>query len=180
MKITRGFLFMSVVCTVLVLGVAYAAIQNVTLTVSGTATATSDQGNFDVTFTGTPTVAPLAEGHSGSGTLVIDQGSLTATMNVSGFKKIGDTVKATITVTNNSTDLGTTLVASKSAVAEKLGDTNLTKSEYFEVVSAELDTTTLAAGESTTLTILVKLVKVPVSADVTATFNVTVVATPVN
>ena len=179
MKSPKTFLLLSTVVAVLVLGVAYAAIQDVTLTVNGTATATADQGNFDVTFTGTPKVEPV-EGSNGSGTLVINDKSLTATMNVAGFKKIGDTVKATITVSNNSTDLGTTLVVSPSAITEKLGAQTLTKSEYFKITSAELGTTTLAHGESTTLTILVELVKVPITADVTGTFNVTVVATPVN
>ena len=181
MKTTRAFLLLSVVVAVLVLGVVYAAIDNITLTVNGTASASADQGNFDVKFTGTP-VVKADEGSNGSGTLVIDNGSLTATMNVSGFKKVGDTVTATIDITNASTDLGATLAVSKSAIAEKLGAQTLESSEYFKVLSAELDAegTELDAGETTKLTIKVQLVKVPVTADVTGTFSVTVVATPVN
>jgi len=183
MKTPKTFLLLSVVVAVLILGIAYAAIQDVTLTVNGTATASPDQDNFTVKFAN-----PSEITGDGSGSLTVDSDITKATLAVSGLKKVGDQVTATIDVVNTSTDLGANLVASVSAIAETLtkgeNDTVASTGEYFRV-TATLDNPSITKvvegnGDQTTLNIIVELIKAPIEGDVVGKFTVTVVASPTN
>jgi len=117
MKSPKTFLLLSVIVGVLLLGVAYAGIQNVNLTVSGTATATPDQANFSVKFIGTPN-------KSGKGTITATKtGDLTAEMTVTGLKAVGDEAVATFRVCNYSEDMSAKISVS----------TNNNNTEYFGI-----------------------------------------------
>ena len=59
MSNTSKILLVTIIATSILLGLGYAAIQNITLSIEGTATAAADQSNFLVKFTGTPTVSEL-------------------------------------------------------------------------------------------------------------------------
>lgn len=162
MKQTKTIQLLGIIIAVLVISVGYAAITSVNLTLSGTATATPDQGNFKVAFTGNATF-------SGAGTAVLRKtGDLTATMDVSGLRKVGDTLTATFTITNTSTDITTYL-------ENKIIHSN---AEYFQVTSS-LDSKELAPQTGKTqLHITVKLIKSPVTEDQKDKVIVQVTASP--
>lgn len=156
---------LSLVLAALVIGVGYAAITTVNLTVSGTASATANQSNFKVEFFGTPTVS-----NSDNLSATINASDKTqATINVSGLSAKGDTVTATYTVKNLSADLSAELSAS---VASN------TNEEYFKVEPA-VTQGTITAGTTTTVTVKVTLIKTPIDEDVTSTIKVNVAAKPV-
>ena len=161
MSRTNKVVLLAVVIAILLIGVGYAAIQNVTLNISGTAAADPTQSNFKVTFTGTPEVSNSTYAIA---TIVNDTN---ASINVSGLTSAGDSVTATYTVQNVSTDLSTDL---------SVATTN-SNTEYFKI-SSKLAKTSLTAGEATTVTVTVELTKTPISESVSSNIGVELVATP--
>ena len=142
-KVIGGILLVAI----LLVAVGYAAISNVGLKISGTATSKANQSNFVVEMIGTPTT-------SGDGTTVatINESKKTeGTMTVSGLNAKGETATAVYTVKNQSQDLSADLTAKATSTNE----------EYFEVI-CELDKTTLKAQEETTMIVKVKLLKTPI------------------
>ena len=147
---------------VILIGIGYAAIQNITLNIAGTAEADPSQSNFKVMFSGEPTVSD--EDYV---TAAITD-DINATINVEGLKENGQTVSATYTVQNVSTDISADLAVS----------TTNDNPEYF-TLSSQLEKTSLVAGEATTLTVTVELTKIPITDEVTSTIGVQLVAMPV-
>ena len=126
-----------VLIAVVTLGIGYAAISAVNLIINGNATASVNQNNFKVHFTG-------AQGITGStgasGTSTIDsQDDTKATFDVTGLTKIGDYAEAVYTVRNDSNGIG----------AEITLNLNSSNTEYFKVTETILDNK-LQAGEETT------------------------------
>lgn len=156
---------LALILTALIVGIGYAAITTVNLTVTGTAAATANQSNFKVEFFGTPTATDSSKAVVG----INGEDKTKATIAVSGLTAKGDTVTATYTVKNLSADLSAGLVAS---VTENSND------EYFEVTTAVVDSS-IAAGDTTTMTVTVKLIKTPITEDVSSNIVVTLNATPV-
>lgn len=152
------------VISVLIIGIGYAAIQNITLNIAGTAKADASQANFAVKFSGEPTVA-------GSGTTTASvTNDLNATMNVTGLTAKGEIATATYTIQNTSADLTANLTAS----------TSNTNEEYFKVeYSFDGNKTSLAKGEAATVTVKVTLIKTPVEAQVSSTIGLQITASPV-
>ena len=146
----------------LVLGVGYAAIQNITLNIEGTATANPSQSNFKVMFTGTPKVSDNTYVTAG----ITDD--INATISVSGLTQKGQTVSAEYTVQNVSTDISADL---------SVATTN-SNTEYFTLKS-ELAKTSLTAGEATTVKVTVELTKTPIAGSVNSTIGVRLTAMPV-
>ena len=162
MKNPNTMLLLTVIVGVLVLGVAYAAIQNVTLTVTGEVVATPDQGNFKVKFTGTPT-------SSGNGNATVSiTGDLTATMSITGLKVVGDEMVVRYIIANESQGISADL-------SRTLTHTN---NEYFDV-TATLSETQIDTTSTATLIIKVKLIKVPITENATDSVTVNVIARPV-
>ena len=163
MKKKRTFLVVALLVAALSLAVGYAAITK-NLSVTGSASATTKDDNFKVRFTGTPTTT------DGSKVTATITNELAAKINVSGLTTTGDTVTATYTIENYSAELGANLA---------LGSITNTNSEYFEV-TASLDNSAIAKGETTTLTVTVKLLKTPVENQTTdITVPVTATATAI-
>ena len=162
MKKTSKIILTMIVIAILIIGVGYAAIQNITLNISGTATADPSQSNFKVMFSGTPTVSDETYVTAA----VTDD--INATINVEGLTKAGDTVFATYTVQNTSTDLSADL---------SVATTN-SNTEYF-TISSELAKTSLIAGEATTITVTAELAKTPITESVSTTIGVQITAVPV-
>ncbi len=132
---------------VILVGIAYAAITNVTLNIKGTGNAQASKDNFAVEFVGEPTT-----GGKGRTTATIDKTKRTeGTMNVTGLTAKGDTATATYTVRNLSQDLSADLTAEATS----------SNQSYFEVI-CKLEDTTLKAKATTTLTVTVKLLKTPI------------------
>ena len=142
-KIVGGILLVAI----LLVAVGYAAITNVTLNIKGTAKSEGNPDNFKVELIGEPQTSG-----DGTTTATINTADKTqGTMNVSGLNAKGQTAIATYTVKNQSTDLSADLTAKATS----------TNDEYFEV-QCSLDKTTLKAGEETTMTVKVKLLKTPI------------------
>ena len=142
-KIVGGILLVAI----LLVAVGYAAITNVTLNIDGTAKSEGNPDNFKVELVGEPQTSG-----DGTTTATINTADKTqGTMNVSGLNAKGQTAIATYTVKNQSTDLSADLTAKATS----------TNDEYFEV-QCSLEKTTLKAGEETTMTVKVKLLKTPI------------------
>lgn len=122
----KTLLFLGLILLILLLGIVYAAI-NATLSINTTATVSPDQANFKVAFSGTPT-------YTGNGTAILNiVDDLSATMQVTDLKSVGDKILAEFTIMNSSVDLIAYLTSSVSNI----------NTEYFRV-SSELSTYELA------------------------------------
>ena len=162
MRRTSKIILTVIILSMLLLGIGYAAIQNVTLNIVGTVSADPSQSNFKVMFVGTPVVSDEAYVTAA----ITDDTN--ATINVEGLTLKGQTVSATYDVQNVSTDLSADL---------SLSTTN-NNTEYF-TISSELEKTSLVAGEATTVTVTVELTKTPITDTEMATIGVQLEAIPV-
>ena len=163
----RTILGGAILVAVLMLGIGYAAINAITLNISGTATANENAANFVVEFDKTAEITK-----TGDVTAAIDsQDAKKATMDVSGLTAKGDTATATFTIVNKSPDLLANL-----SVAAK----TITNEEYFSVNAVVNTSTALAAeGAKTTATVTVTLNKTPIDGPEEGTINVQLDASPV-
>ena len=162
MSKTNKIIIVALSVSVLLLGIGYAAIQSVTLNISGTAVADPSQSNFKVMFSGIPEVSDSTYVTAG----ITDD--INAIINVNGLTTNGETVRANYTVQNVSTDLSVDL---------SVATTN-SNTEYF-TISSELAKTSLIAGEATTVTVTVEVTKTPLAESVSSTIGVQLTATPV-
>ena len=162
MRKTSKIILVTIVATCILLGLGYAAIQNITLNITGTASATADAGNFKVRFTDNITVSESAY------VTATRSGDQAATIAVSGLTSAGQKVTATYEIVNESSDLSADL---------NVATTN-NNTEYFKI-SSKLASSSLIAGESTTVLVTVELTKTPIEEDVNATIGVNLTAMPV-
>lgn len=160
---TRAVVGLVLLIAVLLVAIGYAAITAVPLNINGSAQATPEQTNFTVKFSGTPTV-------SDSSKVVAEinqQDQLKATINVSKLTAKGDTATATYTIDNTSADLSAVLSAT----------TSNTNDEFFRVTQ-NIAKGTVAAGDTTTITVTVELIKTPITQDEETTIGVIITADP--
>lgn len=162
MRKTTKIIISVLAATVLLLGLGYAAIQSITLNISGTASADPNQANFNVKFTGTPEVS---DDTSVTARITNDTN---ATIDISGLTQKGESVNAIYTIQNLSTDLSADL---------SVATTN-SNTEYF-TLSSRLAKTSLASGETTTVMVTVELTKTPLAESVSSTIGVQLTAVPV-
>ena len=160
MKKTSKIAILVVIGAILLLGIGYAALQNITLNIGGTVTADPSQANFDVKFTGTPSVSDEAKVTAG----IADD--LNATIEVEGLETNGEIVTATYEIVNASENLSADLTI----------ETTNSNTEYFDITS-ELAKTNLEVEETTTVIVTVELIKQPIE-EVEATVNVKIIAEP--
>lgn len=163
MKRRNTYVGLVLLVAVLMLGIGYAAMSNITLNITGSASAVVDDENFKVLFVGTPEVSSSDV----TATITDDHN---ATLNVTGLNAKGDKATVTYTVKNASEDL------SASIAVPNISNSN---SEYFTVTTDMNTQKTLVAGDNTTITVTVELIKTPVDADQTANINISLVASPV-
>ena len=186
MKQKRTFITLLLVIALLCLGIAYAAVTSQTLTISGSAGVLTDEQKVNVIFTAAEVQGEAGTDYPGTVTANVDNSDKTkATINVSDFKTIGDSVTVIYTIENQQTDLQATLAApvvTLTGAGKQAG----TPSGWFDV-DCTLSGNTLAkngeAGDSQTATVVVTLNQTPVTADqVTAasdTITIDIVASPV-
>ena len=167
MKKRTGIL--GILIAILALGIGYAAISAVTLNITGSGTISPDASNFNVHYTGTPTVT---KSPSSITTTQTHDGAQTGQFTITGMTKQGDTVEFTYTVINDSTTLAATLAAPVIA-------TN-SNSTYFTVSSSTASNSWAANGGTTTQTVTVTAAKTPTSADETTSVTINLVASPDN
>ena len=162
MSKTSKIIIVMMILALLLLGIGYAAILNVTLNITGTATSNASQENFKVKFSGTPIISDSDKVKAS----ITDD--LNATINVEGLTEKGDSVSITYTIQNSSPDLSTDLLVTTSNSNE----------EYF-LLDAELAKTSLISGEATTLTITIELIKTPIKTEEKSTIGIQLTVAPV-
>ena len=163
MKNRKKMLTTALIVLVLLLGVGYATVSSVNLNINGTAKAESKE--LQVFYDGV---------NSGTSTKVTAISSpdkaRTATFTVENMT-LNETVTMTFEVKNYETDVNATLAAP--SVTEN------TNGVYFEVTTS-CNKTTLNAGDTATITVNVKLIKTPVTAEAgSTTVTVGMAASPV-
>ena len=162
MRKTSRVILVTIIATSILLGLGYAAIQNITLNISGMASADPNQANFKVKFTGTPVVS---DSSYLSASITNDTNAIFA---VSGLTEKGQKVTSTYDIINESNDLSADLIIS-------ITNSNM---DDFEVKS-ELGKTSLVAGEMTTVTVTVELTKTLISNSATSDIGIEIIAVPV-
>ena len=173
MKKKKSMIFLALLVAVFVLGVGYAAVTGVNLTLSGSAAAKAK--GLDVAFNGS-TDSDQTVGSGATITPTASEHSLTANIAVTNLESVGDTITATYTIENYETDVAASLTTAS------ITNTN---SEYFEVTSniptSSGTPVSLAAGGTTDLVVTVRLIKTPVTSQYNSTdITVVVNAAPVD
>ena len=157
-----------ILITILVLGIGYAAVSYVTLTIEGTGAITATQSNFVVVYTGV-TVASKTETVTTTQTASGTTGSFTVT----GMTKKGDYAEFTYTIENQSE--GLSAVLGNPVIASGYN------SEYFTVTSTTNSPTTLTstgATNTTTQTVSIEAAKTPTADQTSNTVTITLQADP--
>ena len=173
MSKTKKIIVAIIIIAILLIGIGYAALSNITLNISGNASAIANQANFIVEFTGTPTteitkVVTPVENVTATATAAIDPSDATkATINVTNLTAKGDTVVAIYTIKNTSKDLAAQLTAI----------TTSTNNDY--TVTPKLGKNYLKPNEETTVTATIVLDKTPITTDITETIGLKVEAKPI-
>ena len=170
MRSRKSFLGLGILVLMLVLGVGYAVVNNVTLTISGTATAKEAELNVYFDASVNPVLTNATNGKVAAE--ITDKKN--ATIEVTELA-LSETVTAVYTIKNGESDVAASL-ATPVITVESAAGTDL--SEYFNV-TATLAENSLDAGASTTVTVVVTLAKTPtIAAYSTADINIQIVASP--
>ena len=159
----------AIIIAVLALGIGYAAITAVTLTINGSGQINADQDSFNVHYTGNIDVTKSKQTIT---TTESHDSAQTGQFSVSGMTQQGDTVTFTYNVINESVGL-------KATLGTPTVKTN-TNSEYFSVSSSTASNQLAAEGGTTTQTVTVTAIKTPIDANQTGTFEIELVANPDN
>lgn len=169
MKKKRTFIGIAIFVAVLMLGIGYAAISAIPLSIAGTANAAPSDANFKVKFdeTVTPTISKSNENIE---VLASITDETHASITVNNLSTNGDNAQATYTIKNESPELSAELA---------LGTITNSNTDYFEVTADFADTTVTATTKTTTITVTVKLIKTPAenqSANITIPFTASAIA----
>ena len=159
----RTILGGAILVAVLMLGIGYAAINSITLNITGSAKADPSDENFKVVFD--RDVTPTTSDAGTTATITDDEA---ATMTVSGLTAKGDVATATYTIKNASPDLSANVEVTTNSISN---------TEYFKITSS-LGKATLTNNDTTTVTVTVELLKTPVTDSVTGNIDVKLTATP--
>ena len=166
MKNKKSLLSLVLFALVLILGVGYAVVSSVDLTIGGSATVKNADLKVDIasvqdTKTGTATVThTLGAGHVKQDTFTIKD------------MELNETVTMTYTIDNHETDVNAT-------IAEQVALDN--DNENYFTATYTIDNANVPAGGTTTVTVTVKMIKTPVTQQQgTANISFTVAASPDN
>lgn len=163
MKNRKKMITTALIVLVLLLGVGYATVSSVNLNINGTANAETKE--LQVFYDG------VNSGTSDKVTAISSPDKeRTATFTVENMT-LNETVTMTFEVKNYETDVNATLAAPSV--------TQNANRDYFQVTTS-CDKTTLNAGETAIITVNVKLIKTPVTAEAgSTTVTVGMAASPV-
>ena len=158
MKKRRTLVVALLLVAVLALGIGYAAISDMILTITGTGDLATSAENFKVVFTN-------PQNHDAA-TISVDAVPYNASIAVTGLKTPGETATVKIDILNDK-DSG-------SMYAAAITEINIAQDaeNYFQatvVNKAALETTILQPGDSVTVEIEIELLKIP--ADPNATYT---------
>ena len=159
MRSRNSFKLIILLALVLCLGVGYAVVNSVSLSITGTAGAGSE--TIDVSFNGTKTVSNTTKGSAS-----VTAGATTATFTASNMT-INETITFTYTVQNKETDVAADVSLSSSG-----------SNDYF-TVTVSPTSTTIQPSSTSVVTVVVKMIKTPISSsNNSASFTVTLNAVP--
>ena len=149
---------------ILVLGVGYAAVSEVTLNIDGSATVASEA--LKVSFNGVTDTEDDDKVVASS-----TDNSLNASIQVTNLT-LNEEVSATYTIKNQETDVDANVI--KKQISND-------KPEFFEVTTSVDDSAeTITAGGTGTVTVTVRLIKTPIETDdSTANIQIDLTASPV-
>lgn len=149
---------------ILVLGVGYAVVSEVTLNIDGSATVASEA--LKVSFNGVTDTEDDGKVVASS-----TDNSLNASIQVTNLT-LNEAVSATYTIKNQETDVDANVI--KKQISND-------KPEFFEVTTSVDDSAeTITAGGTGTVTVTVRLIKTPIEAtDSTANIQIDLTASPV-
>lgn len=163
-KKSKTILAVVLIAAIVLIAVGYAAISNINLTISGTASGEGSDNNFKVLFTGTPSGSTITGQGTASGSINTEH---SAEMTVSGLTTNGDSASVTFEVKNESTDIYADVAVTADS-SEQSGDFTITTTG---------GGTSIAPGTTTTVTVTVTLNKTLVTSSST-NINVSLVASP--
>ena len=149
---------------IITLGIGYAGITAINLVINGDATASVNDQNFKVKFLSEENVTPTI---TGEGNTVSVKDDITAEFSVSTLTGLGDSEVATFRVKNESKGIGADISLSVTS----------SNSEYFKVTEYVQDTQ-LQAGDETTVTVTVEMIKTPITDSVSTSITATLTASP--
>ena len=109
MKKRRTLIIAALLVAALALGIGYAALSR-DLQINGSANLQGDNEDFDISFT-SGTAAP-----TDAATVTVVPGTTTASYVIDGLSEVGDTLKLTFVVTNNTTDVDAHLASITSTI----------------------------------------------------------------
>lgn len=159
MKSKKSYKLLIIFGLILFLGIGYAVVNSVTLTITGTAGAGSE--TIDVSFNGTKTVS-----NSTKGSANVTAGSTTATFTASNMT-LNESITFTYTVQNKETDVAADVTIST------------TGSNSYFTVTASPTSTTIQPSSTSVVTVVVKMIKTPIdSSNGSASFTVSINAVP--
>jgi len=172
MSRTKTLYLLLITVAVLVMSIAYTAITNLEFNITGNASAAPSADNFKVAFGKVGTVnapsfvvgAGTSAGVNVAFTTPLDTA---ATLDVTGLKRVGDSVVATFTVINESTDLDATLT-----------ELNTTGTNNYFTVTAKSTDKVIKAREKTNIEVTVTLIKLPITSNAVANISVNFSAVP--
>lgn len=156
---------------VLFMGIGYAALTSVTLTINGDAKAVANQENFKVYFTGVSSVS------INTVNVAVSEKSTSANINFNNFTSKDEEKHAILEIANDSTDID----------AESVTVTvNSTEKDMFEVTTVMCDKdgnvvsdpNPVAAGGKTYVKVSTKLLQTPVNDEHAASITATITAVP--
>ena len=149
---------------ILVLGVGYAVVSEVTLNIDGSATVASEA--LKVSFNGVTDTEDDGKVIASS-----TDNSLNASIQVTNLT-LNEAVSATYTIKNQETDVDANVI--KKQISND-------KPEFFEVTTSVDDSAeTITAGGTGTVTVTVRLIKTPIeTSDSTANIQIDLTASPV-
>lgn len=163
MKSKKSLLSLGLIALILVLGVGYAAVSGLDLSINGTASV--EDSVLKVSFLG-------VENDADQDTVVtntLTDGDISDKFSISNLS-LGESVTLTYTVQNKETDVDAVL-------SEKTTLTN-SNPEHFEA-TYKITNPNVEAGKTTTVTVTVKLIQTPVvNTDNSAEFSLTLAAAP--
>lgn len=155
MKKNKTLLGVALLIAVLMLGIGY-ALDTKELTLTGSATTAPADTNFVVEFSD-------ADASNDSDTATFTGTSATYTVN--SLTEVGQTAVGTFKIKNMS-NTGINANIAEADVEE------IDAGNYFEVTTSLTNNTNVAVNGEATYTVTVKLIKAPVDAAATATFNI--------
>lgn len=156
-----------VLIAVLALGIGYAGVSAINLLISSNGTATVNQSNFRVRFLNEGANAPTIEGSPTNTVSVISDTE--ASFSILTLDGKGESVTANLKVKNESNGIGAKI---------KLKVANTNNDNY--IVTTTVEDKELQAGDMTTVTVKVEMLRTPVDNVITSNVTVTLIATPID